>query len=152
MWMIFLPARDLNRCAPLRGSCNYVLTISKSGRTKMALDSPLQKLSAFTLCIKRRIHPDPVLLLNHQPVPIVAESKFLGVIFDKKLSFIPHLQKLRTKCTKSLNLLKVVSHRDWGGDSQTLLKLYRTLIRSKLDRSEERRVGKECRSRWSPYH
>ena len=32
-----------------------------------------------------------------------------------------------------------------------------TLLRSlafleKADRSEERRVGKECRSRWSPYH
>ena len=26
---------------------------------------------------------------------------------------------------------------------------YRTL---KPERSEERRVGKECRSRWSPYH
>ena len=24
--------------------------------------------------------------------------------------------------------------------------------RGKLFRSEERRVGKECRSRWSPYH
>src|SRR5260221_13345263 len=24
--------------------------------------------------------------------------------------------------------------------------------RCRLDRSEERRVGKECRSRWSPYH
>ena len=24
--------------------------------------------------------------------------------------------------------------------------------RSRIDRSEERRVGKECRSRWSPYH
>ena len=23
---------------------------------------------------------------------------------------------------------------------------------SKYERSEERRVGKECRSRWSPYH
>ena len=23
---------------------------------------------------------------------------------------------------------------------------------SRYDRSEERRVGKECRSRWSPYH
>ena len=23
---------------------------------------------------------------------------------------------------------------------------------TKLERSEERRVGKECRSRWSPYH
>ena len=25
-------------------------------------------------------------------------------------------------------------------------------VTSVLDRSEERRVGKECRSRWSPYH
>src|ERR1035438_2744811 len=25
-------------------------------------------------------------------------------------------------------------------------------LRQKGDRSEERRVGKECRSRWSPYH
>ena len=25
-------------------------------------------------------------------------------------------------------------------------------IISNVDRSEERRVGKECRSRWSPYH
>ena len=25
-------------------------------------------------------------------------------------------------------------------------------VRKELDRSEERRVGKECRSRWSPYH
>ena len=24
--------------------------------------------------------------------------------------------------------------------------------KAKLSRSEERRVGKECRSRWSPYH
>ena len=30
----------------------------------------------------------------------------------------------------------------------------RPLPKSELDysRSEERRVGKECRSRWSPYH
>src|SRR2546422_11234317 len=26
------------------------------------------------------------------------------------------------------------------------------LTRRRSDRSEERRVGKECRSRWSPYH
>ena len=25
-------------------------------------------------------------------------------------------------------------------------------IKDKAERSEERRVGKECRSRWSPYH
>src|SRR2546426_12273723 len=26
------------------------------------------------------------------------------------------------------------------------------LLAGTIDRSEERRVGKECRSRWSPYH
>ena len=25
-------------------------------------------------------------------------------------------------------------------------------VKQSYDRSEERRVGKECRSRWSPYH
>ena len=32
-----------------------------------------------------------------------------------------------------MDILKVVSHRNWGGDTQTLLKLYRSLIRLKLD-------------------
>ena len=31
-------------------------------------------------------------------------------------------------------------------------KSYRTLLQANAERSEERRVGKECRSRWSPYH
>src|SRR3712207_9585145 len=30
--------------------------------------------------------------------------------------------------------------------------LWYDLVRSLAHRSEERRVGKECRSRWSPYH
>src|SRR5256885_14306977 len=32
------------------------------------------------------------------------------------------------------------------------LKAYAKLVMSADKRSEERRVGKECRSRWSPYH
>ena len=33
-----------------------------------------------------------------------------------------------------------------------LIKGQRVEIEAGLTRSEERRVGKECRSRWSPYH
>ena len=35
---------------------------------------------------------------------------------------------------------------------QTRQNFYKKLQRDTLTRSEERRVGKECRSRWSPYH
>jgi len=34
---------------------------------------------------------------------------------------------------KALNLLRVVAHKDWGADCATLLKLYRSHVRSKLD-------------------
>ena len=37
------------------------------------------------------------------------------------------------KCQKALNVLKLLSHADWGGDKRTLLNLYRSLVRSKLD-------------------
>jgi len=37
------------------------------------------------------------------------------------------------KCVKALNLLRVVAHTSWGADQHTLLHLYRSLVRSKLD-------------------
>ena len=61
-------------------------------------------------------------------IPVVDDFKFLGIIFDRKLSFIPHIKYL-----KALNLLKVLSHTNWGADRTVLLQLYRSLIRSKLD-------------------
>ena len=70
---------------------------------------------------------------NGSPIPVVEESKFLGILFDRKLSFIPHIKYLKTKCLKALNLLKVLSHTSWGADRTTLLKLYRSLVPSKLD-------------------
>ena len=36
--------------------------------------------------------------------------------------------------------------------SREITKLEHLLQEPLLERSEERRVGKECRSRWSPYH
>jgi ribonuclease HI len=91
------------------------------------------KTVCMHFCHKRKLHPDPLLTLNNINIPIVAETKFLGLFFDSKLSYIPHLKYLRAKCLKTMNLLRIVAHQDWGGDTQTLLKLYRCLIRSKLD-------------------
>ena len=63
-------------------------------------------------CQLRKAHDAPVLTLDGTPIPVVEETKFLGVIFDKKLTFIPHI---------------------WGADRKVLLHLYRTIVRSKLD-------------------
>ena len=39
-----------------------------------------------------------------------------------------------------------------GSDSATALHADHFIPAARAERSEERRVGKECRSRWSPYH
>lgn len=71
--------------------------------------------------------------LHNDEIPVVDEYKFLGITFDKKLTFIPHIKKLRTKCNQALQLLCVVAHTKWGADQDTLLELYKTIIQSKLD-------------------
>ena len=40
---------------------------------------------------------------------------------------------LKEKCSKALDIIKVVANTKWGADKNTLLHLYRSLIRSKLD-------------------
>ena len=91
------------------------------------------KVQCVHFCHLRKQHDDPVLHLYGSPIPVVEESKFLGILFDKKLSFIPHIKHLKAKCLKALKLLKVLSHTSWGADQITLLKLYPSLVRSKLD-------------------
>ena len=76
---------------------------------------------------------DPVLNLDNDPIQFVKEAKFLGLVWDTKLTFEPHIKYLKARCQKSLNILKVLSRTEWGADRTTLLKLYCSLVRSKLD-------------------
>ena len=53
------------------------------------------------------------------------------------------------------NYLKIINSENFRKDFEKLLNEYvgrPTPLYFAERRSEERRVGKECRSRWSPYH
>ena len=82
------------------------------------------KTQCVHFCQLRKQHDGPVLHIYGSPIPVVEESKFLGILFDRKLSFISHMKYIKAKCLKALNLLiKVLSHTSWGADQATLLKL-----------------------------
>ncbi len=67
------------------------------------------------------------------PLEFKDEVKFLGLIFDKKLTWAPHINYLVDMTKPRLNLMRSLTGSEWGASKQTLLTLYRTLIRSKLD-------------------
>ena len=73
------------------------------------------------------------LKLDGAILPYADEVKFLGMIFDSKPTWAKHIDDLKLKAKKSLNLLKVISGFDWGADKKSLLRIYDALCRSKLD-------------------
>ena len=70
------------------------------------------KTVVMHFCRMKKEHSHPELFLNGTALPVVEETKFLGLIFDSKLTFIPHLKYLRKKCLQAINLLRVVGHYD----------------------------------------
>ena len=72
--------------------------------------------------------PDPKILLGKTPLKVVKKAKFLGLIFDTKLTFKNHVQYLKSSHQKALDILGVMGHTDWGDDC-----IVRVLVRSKLD-------------------
>ena len=79
------------------------------------------------------MHNDPLIELEDTEIPVVNEYWSLGVIFDRKLSFISHIKYTKTKTTRSQQFLRVVTHRKWGADRQSFFKLNRALVRPQLD-------------------
>ena len=45
-----------------------------------------------------------------------------------------------------------IKHNSWRGPYKGGIRFHEKVDMDEIERSEERRVGKECRSRWSPYH
>ena len=81
----------------------------------------------------RGVFPAPSLKLGRTSLRHVTETRFLGMTFDPKLYWTTHIKNLRTRCHRSLQLLTCLSHMTWGADRTTLLRVYRSLIRSQLD-------------------
>ena len=82
---------------------------------------------------KRKFQPPLKLILNGTIIPNREHIQYLGMTFDYKLDWKEHIRRLKLDCTKRLDLLKCLSNTSWGSDRTTMLRLYRAIIRSKLD-------------------
>lgn len=118
-------------------SCERQLQITINKLTKWADQNGFrfstQKTTAVLFTQTRGVFPDPVLKLNNIEMQVKQEYKFLGITFDRKLNFLAHINTLKTKANKALNLLKVLSHKHWGSDRLCLLRIYRSVVRSIID-------------------
>ena len=106
--------------------------------------------AAEALDLVERIHPDLVLM------DVCTENDSSGIVAAKRIKD-QHPEVCIVIMTGMPDITFVQQTRAAGADSFVYKNVSTTellsVIRSTMHRrSEERRVGKECRSRWSPYH
>ena len=58
---------------------------------------------------------------------------YLGVTLDRQMNMADHIQNLKEKATKRLNLVKRLASTKWGADKLTLRQLYMGYVRSVMD-------------------
>ena len=93
----------------------------------------LDKTVVMKFHATNKFQREPDIYVEGNRLKVVKETKFLGLVWDSKLTWVPHIKSLKEKCIKRLNLIKCLSNKDWGADREILLRLYRATIRAKLD-------------------
>ena len=92
-----------------------------------------EKTKAIRFCRLRRKEVVPTLFLEGSVLPYEDHVKYLGVIFDKTLTFKNHINDVICNVKLRLNILRVVSGFNWGADRTTLLRMYQSLCLSKME-------------------
>lgn len=92
-----------------------------------------EKTVAMHLCRRYRCNHECQLHIGEIPLTTVSSTRYLGVIFDEKLSYKEHISNLKLSCNRKMNLLKKLSHSTYGSDRKTMLRIYHAIIKSKID-------------------
>jgi hypothetical protein len=86
------------------------------------------KTVCMHFCTKHTLHPDPCLKLYTCEVPVVCETKFLGLIFDSKLSFKSHIACVKEEMLESDEPVSVLFHTRTGELTARLFYVFTILL------------------------
>ena len=101
--------------------------------TKWGLSINVEKTTAI-IFTKSKINVSNFKLKVGQSTIVIKNScKLLGVVFDKQLTWKPHIDFLVEKASKGLNIMRCVSGTNWGSNKETLITIYKSLILSQID-------------------
>lgn len=124
-------------------------TVNTSKNSKKDLETAIRVINNNLLKLGLSISPEKSTLIffnknditpglvsiniDNRTIYNVAQAKFLGILFDYEFKFQAHIQILREKCFRRLNILKFISGIKWGAHPSIMMLFYNSIIRSILD-------------------
>ena len=124
---------------------NFIVFLSEKGLTKRSINRKISTLKSFYAFLQR------ISLISVSPVEGLSTIKFYP---EKQIPFSKEeMQDLSVILDSGeVELLDRLIIEVLYQTGMRRAELCNLLLENVTTRSEERRVGKECRSRWSPYH
>ena len=69
------------------------------------------------------------LTLYGEPLKIYPQVKFLGIIFDSKLTFQKHFEDILERCNNRYYHLWLLANKKWGPNPATIIQIYKQCVR-----------------------
>ena len=69
------------------------------------------------------------LTLYGEPLKIYPQVKFLGIIFNSKLTFQKHFEDILKRCNSRYYCLRLLANKKWGPSPATLIQIYKQCVR-----------------------
>jgi hypothetical protein len=127
--LLYLPNVSVEQASR---TISYSLSLLKLWLDSNGLELSIPK-SVVVLFTRKLLPPPVTVVYGKNLVSVKSQTKFLGVILDRKLTGLPHCDYVVSKCEKNINILRCVSGVWWGAHPFCLKLMYNALIRSVLD-------------------
>ncbi|XP_044591404.1 uncharacterized protein LOC123269636 [Cotesia glomerata] len=121
------------------GKINTITDILQDGLNKLTECCKLTGFkfsstkSEYMVFSRLKQNPETNLSLGEIELQKTTRLKLLGITFDPKLTWKPHVQNLHAQCKKRLNILKALAANNRGASKEILTTTYKAVIRSKMD-------------------
>lgn len=128
--LVYRAVKSINWGERLLQGALYRLSVWSSS-TGFCISPP--KSSIIHVCRRRGCHRIHSFTINDVSIPTVDQFRFLGVIFDRRLTWKNHIDELKSRCTRDLFMLRWLSHHRAGANQETIIKVYLSIILPKMD-------------------
>jgi len=127
--VVFHSHRDINHASDL---LNQSLAILANNLNNLhLLVAPHKcKVVVFT---RKRLFFLPQTFLDGELLPLVSETKYLGLILDSNLRWKAHSYHISFFVSKWSDLLRSLAESWWGSHLSSLLQVYKAVIRAKIE-------------------
>ena len=129
---IFYTSKNLRH---IQRTLNIAIVKIDQWASSVGFKFSMEKTQAIIFYRDKRWIKDQQIDLKFRDIPVrfYENVKFLGLIFDQHLNWKSHVNYVKTRALKAMNILKKLSHTTWGADRKTMMTLYKATVLSIME-------------------